>query len=424
VISYCSRCGARREAGRAFCPSCGAPFDRPVARRRRGRRASTGLLLALLGGAWLFVPFWPSSLGGLSLWQSRDVCSSVLGLFAASECSTITLLWAAGLGLIGLGTVALLGAALGSEPAEPTPPPLPRPSEPTQPPLPRPSEPSAPPFARPPEPSPTDATSRAPTVRTHGPRDSRRPVTPAVLGLIAIVGGVVLAANVVSSLERPADERFGVADPDPRAGTPSSAAVSVDVPVIPCATTYGNGDIQRPQPPSATMTLPGSLVGRVALFATNDEAVVAPLEFRCIAEVGANGSAGLTAASYDDSAAVIAQNAASSYGTILELACPLFPEAATLARQEFGWDCPTPPPGEVVTREGAIAYFEDPTGVVGTGDRSGADLGAIGAIAFVGGDAPSAMKITCLLPNDDRDLCQFAVSNWLSSFPSVPSVAG
>src|SRR5207249_11446206 len=119
MSSFCPQCGVERQGDHPFCASCGARLDAAQPRQRRGGHGGTGLLLAVLGGAWLFVPFWPSSIGNLSLWQGHDACSSLIGAFAPSDCSKVNLLWAIGLGLIGLGVITALGAALRSESPEP-----------------------------------------------------------------------------------------------------------------------------------------------------------------------------------------------------------------------------------------------------------------------------------------------------------------
>jgi hypothetical protein len=55
------------ESDQPFCASCGARVDGMQRRRRRGNPSLTGLLLVVVGGARLFVPFWPSSGGRLSI---------------------------------------------------------------------------------------------------------------------------------------------------------------------------------------------------------------------------------------------------------------------------------------------------------------------------------------------------------------------
>jgi hypothetical protein len=192
------------------------------------------------------------------------------------------------------------------------------------------------------------------------------------------------------------------------------------VPIVACATSYGDTEIQQPQPASVTMTLPPQLAARVAVFATNNERLLAPRGFTCTAEVGANGTSLLTVASFDQSASVIAENGALSYGYVLEIACPLFAEAATLDKQQFDQSCAKPPVGEVITPEGTtVMRFEDPPGLAGTGTQSGGSSSAIGAIWFVAGPPPMAAKSTCLLPTEDRDICDLSVGTWLKALSSA-----
>ncbi|HEY3334217.1 MAG TPA: zinc-ribbon domain-containing protein, partial [Candidatus Limnocylindrales bacterium] len=105
---FCPHCGVPRAPEAAFCPNCGERLDgqRP-ARQRRGNRMGTGALLAIVGGAFLFGPFSPSDLGKVSLWQAHDLCSSLFGSILPSSCSTLTLLWVIGIGLLGLGILVV-----------------------------------------------------------------------------------------------------------------------------------------------------------------------------------------------------------------------------------------------------------------------------------------------------------------------------
>jgi hypothetical protein len=45
--------------------------------------------------------------------------------------------------------------------------------------------------------------------------------------------------------------------------------------------------------------------------------------------------------------------------------------------------------------------------------RSGGQNRAFGAVEFTGGQEPSATKITCILPYEDRDLCTVIVEDWI-----------
>ena len=414
--SFCPNCGAQRQNDLPICASCGVRLDETQRRHRRGNHSLTGFLLVVVGGVWLFVPFWPSSMGKLSIWQSHDACSSLLSVFAPSDCSNITMLWAIGLGAIVLGVITLLGAALRTEPPEPPPQRRSMPPAPTAPPV-APVE-----NARP---RPSDLVQTHAASPRLGPADRR---IIAMGGIAVVIAGVLVLVGLKLNdgsagpalVPTPPPPSFAAAATPTTGATPLGTAPSaVAVPIVACATTYGNGDIQQPQPASVTMTLPPELARRVAVFATNFDRLLAPREFTCTAEVGANGTSGLTVASYDQSASVIAENAAVSYGYVLDLACPLFAEAATLDKQQFDQSCAKPPAGEVVTREGkTVARFEDPAGLAGTGTQSGGSNSAIGAIWFVGGEPPMAAKITCLLPNEDRDICGLSVGTWLNAISS------
>jgi hypothetical protein len=94
------------------------------------------------------------------------------------------------------------------------------------------------------------------------------------------------------------------------------------------------------------------------------------------------------------------------------MACGLFPEAWKLFDTP-GSSCPTTSPArELITRPiPRSAIFEDPPGVAGTGDPSGGRYRALGLLVFdpgtggSGTDFPSALKITCTLPDAMAQVC-------------------
>ena len=98
-------------------------------------------------------------------------------------------------------------------------------------------------------------------------------------------------------------------------------------------------------------------------------------------------------------------------GCIATMACGLFPEAWKLFEQP-GVACPTTTPaGELITRPmPRSAIFEDPPGVAGTGEPSGGQYRALGMLVFdpgsgAGSELPSALKITCTLPDSMAQIC-------------------
>jgi hypothetical protein len=389
----------------------------------------TGALLAIVGGGFLFGPIWPSDLSKISIWQAHDICSSLLGSIAPSGCSTLTLLWAIGLALLGLGVLVVVANLFGS----------------SEPPARYEARPARPPATPPPAlvQTPTvpvaEPISQAATTEARRERRSARRLDQRTVGLAMVVGGtfalavliVVAVSGIATTPTEPGSTPFAAvpgstlvatSPPSPSAAPTETLSptplpiLTVDIPVIPCATTYGTDEVQQPTEPTARRSLPGALANRLAIFATNYDQVLAPREWRCIAQVGANGTSVLTVASgsTDDPAAVIAENAAASYGEILDLACPLFPAAAREYKAQLGSDCAKPPDAEVVDRTGAtIARFMDGAGITGTGAQSGGSYPAFGAITYVTGQDATASKVTCLLPFEDEALCIAIVNDWL-----------
>ena len=404
----------------AFCPTCGTPFAaRRQKRRRRGNFIGSGLLLGVLGGWFLFVPWAPS--GNMSLWQEHDLCASVFGIAAPSDCSTVTLLWAVGLGILGLGAFVVISNLLGFSRDEQ---PSNQPSTFIQ------------PIVSPPAPSPAapDLTKQIPPSGSH-PRwfEQRWFGISLVTGGLLTLGLVLIAAlggmgGKPSSLLDPTSSPEGRPSPveatHATSTTPipttASAVVDAEIPVIPCATTYGGDEVQQPTEPTTSATVPASLADQLAIFATNEERVMAPRAWRCVAGVGANGTALLTLDSglAEDKASITVEDAAVSYGYVLDLACPLFPEAAQLNKDQ-GMTCGTPPKSEEVSRIGeTVARFEDPPGIAGTGTKSGGPYPAVGAVWFTGGQEIGGAKITCVLPVQGgmADVCVTVVDEWLQRF--------
>jgi hypothetical protein len=110
--------------------------------------------------------------------------------------------------------------------------------------------------------------------------------------------------------------------------------------------------------------------------------------------------------------AVTAYTGGGCVGCIATMACGLFPEAWKLFDTP-GSSCPTTSPArELITRPiPRSAIFEDPPGVAGTGDPSGGRYRALGLLVFdpgtggSGTDFPSALKITCTLPDAMAQVC-------------------
>jgi len=199
-------------------------------------------------------------------------------------------------------------------------------------------------------------------------------------------------------------------------------ALMAHVPEVACATTFGLPDETMPPiPTSMTATLTPAVAALVTFYGNGTLTVLGPRDWNCSAAVGADGSAlmtitppgraGLSESPSPDDQAVTASSGGACVGCIASMACGLFPEAWHLFAQP-GDACPAKPPnGELVSRpRPRSAVFEDPPGVAGTGYPSGGKYRALGFLVFdpgteAGVDLPSALKLTCTLPDSMARIC-------------------
>ena len=373
-----------------------------------------GGLVLLVAGAWL--DFWPlgSTTAGapatVSFWQAHDLCASGLGELGqvlssdiATSCTTVTLIWLAGLGLILVGGLVTLSALLR--------PSAPRPPDSRRPPW---SGPPAPPIAAPPqptvreplpEPPPTDPSpaswggsgpqpgsrTPAPAVPRSGWRPGRRMLWGA--GVVLVLLGAAWALTPWGLL----------------AGPPS-------VPVVACATTYG---AYAPAPASLppTTTEPfvsASAASGLAVYVSGDGrfSQLAPRSWICSALIAADGGWDLTIHPLADPSATVETGGAVN-GPGVDTAAPLFPAAHQACLQQFaGMDtttmCPSPPPQEVIDpRSSSLVYFSDPPGIPnGSVGISGAYT-VLGAMSFSG--PTSETQVACAMPDSSRSVCQTIV---------------
>jgi hypothetical protein len=217
-------------------------------------------------------------------------------------------------------------------------------------------------------------------------------------------------------------------NPNPTPGleapTPEPSRV-VRIPEVPCPTTYGlAGETMPPLQATMTATLTPAVAALVTYYGNGTLILLGPKDWHCEARVGADGAASMAIAPPDqparsgspspDEQAVSATTGGACAGCVASMACGLFPEAGNLFMQP-GFVCRVMPPGgEQVTRpRPGSAVFKDPPGVGGTGDPSGGRYRAFGFIVFnpgtaAGGSgqtAPSALKVTCTLPDAMAQIC-------------------
>ncbi len=210
-----------------------------------------------------------------------------------------------------------------------------------------------------------------------------------------------------------------LAAPTPEAGR------TARIPVVACPTTFGLPDESMGAiPATMTATVTQAVAAQVTFYANGTLILLGPKGWTCEGAVGVDGSASMvitpagqpipTGSPSPDRQAVTAFTGGACVGCIATMACGLFPEAWKLFDQP-GLSCPTTSPaGELVRRPlPSSAVFEDPPGVAGTGDPSGGRYRALGLMVFdpgteaggSGADLPSALKITCTLPDTMAQIC-------------------
>lgn len=199
------------------------------------------------------------------------------------------------------------------------------------------------------------------------------------------------------------------------------AADTVSIAVESCPTSYGLPDETLPPiGASMTATLTPAVASQVRYYSNGDLTVLGPRGWQCEAAVGADGSAwmqvtppGQAAASGSpspDFQAVTASSGGGCLGCVVLMACGLFPESLKLF-DSLGCDARSPPDERVTRPMPRTVVFEDPPGVHGTGDPSGGRYRAIGFLIFDDGSEagaaglPSALKVTCTLPDDLAPIC-------------------
>ena len=269
------------------------------------------------------------------------------------------------------------------------------------------------------------------------PRRPRR-LSIVVSAALAIIAMVVAACGSVGPTPAPTGAATSpVASPAPvatpgesvpiaslEAPTPETAR-TVRIPVVTCPTSFGLPDeTMGPVPATMTAAVSPEVAAQVTFYGNGMRTLLGPKGWHCEAAVGADGSSSMTITPPDqpisegspspDRQAVTALTGGACVGCIATMACGLFPEAWKLF-DDSGLSCPTTTPaGELVTRPmPRSAIFEDPPGVVGTGEPSGGRYRALGLMVFDAGsgaggtdmDFPSVLQITCTLPDAMAQIC-------------------
>jgi hypothetical protein len=212
----------------------------------------------------------------------------------------------------------------------------------------------------------------------------------------------------------------------------ASLATTERLPVVTCTVTDGaiEGPLPTPIVTALDVAVPAALAGRLAVYGVeNEQLIVGPKDWRCTGLVGADASSHVTIVDPEDPTMGIVVDSApgAPYSGVLDLACPLFPEADQLLRATFGFDCPKHHvPEEQVTMETPeIARFTDPAGVKAVGALSGGSVPVHGALIYHAGpdNLLLAFQISCALPDEDAAICATAIDDWIARIATQYDIA-
>lgn len=248
----------------------------------------------------------------------------------------------------------------------------------------------------------------------------------AALTLAAVVGTASCSATSSPATQDAAP------DATPTATYPDVANPGA-VPVVACATKRGVDETPATVYPTSIAATPDVVQPGDLAYYTDDVRSVAPIlgprGWTCSVEVGADGGTVVnvfpTGTSATSSTRIRVEGEPACQGCVYGLTCGLVPGSG----KQLGFtDLPCPvrrPNGEsVYFSEGSanpvgptddIVTFQDPAGVKGSGNPSGGAVPAGGALLYswtpdAGG---SAALLTCTLPDDQHDLCNAVINDFI-----------
>ena len=176
--------------------------------------------------------------------------------------------------------------------------------------------------------------------------------------------------------------------------------------------------------------LPAAVGSRLVLYGVEtDQLILAPVGWRCTGLVGADGSSHVTIMDpTDEHAGIVVDGAPGApYSGVLDLACPLFPDADRLLRTTFGFDCPREhAAGEQVTFvTPEIARFVDPAGIRAVGSLSGGPYPVSGALIYhtEADNLIVAFQVSCAMQPADAPLCEAVIDDWVERIATAFNVA-
>jgi len=165
--------------------------------------------------------------------------------------------------------------------------------------------------------------------------------------------------------------------------------------------------------------------------------LIGPMDWACRGLYGADGSGGLlvspmgepvpsdpdagwhlAASSADE--AIVGYETGGSAVQGAGLACPLFPSAAAVTRQDLGRGCAETSPAQEThdALTSSEVAFEDPADVAGSGIPSGGSNPANGVMLYSPPKpaAASAYVVTCTLPAERHDVCTAVVDHFAALY--------
>jgi hypothetical protein len=211
-------------------------------------------------------------------------------------------------------------------------------------------------------------------------------------------------------------------------GVANAQAASTTVPLVECVTGAGVASAPKPLPATRQVSVPQGLAKQLAAY-TDDQGemyLVAPRGWTCQASVGADGNVSIAVYppgevgtskfalghTWPKSAqAVTGDILPSCLACYVGQACTFFPAAERDLVRIYGnqLTCASLPTREGILRlSSSVISFEDPPGVIGTGEPSGGDFPAEGVVTFkegTGGTTYGSAMQTCTLPPRDHALC-------------------
>ncbi len=200
----------------------------------------------------------------------------------------------------------------------------------------------------------------------------------------------------------------------------TAGALAATIPVKRCPSTYGVPQAAPPIPAAISVPIAHALVALLTGYSNGALTLVAPSDWICRGQVGADGSGGTTIHPRGHSgrdAPQITGLSAFTPGVAADLACGFFAAAtAQLPVRPCLNHRPRRERREALSRH--VVPFQDPAGVRGSGVPSGGRYAAFGAVLFQAQGSRSdtyAGKVTCAVPAVERRLCTPAAVGFVAA---------